>query len=507
MKWRRFNRSLALLLSVVMAFSLQVGGGGIAFAGEATNVIENTTTGVRYADVETALSAAADGQTVALISDVSLGNAVTYSRPGVGVTLDLNGYRMVREVYGGGETGTDGAVYVSAGVLTIRDTSAAADGYIDYINNAGYSGSGLNLGAGGTVKLLSGGILGTGQSVFAHDADSRFEMSGGVVYGSGAHSGSEAIAAVSGAYVTISGGYIGTKNPDAAMIWSGAALDPAYWSITGGYFTSKYYSDGGQKEIANFVTQGQVTELDVTQTYAAISGATEYKYHLTMPRTIAFDGNGGDSPVATLVTNLSGKLDALPGAAVKSGAEFIGWFTAAAGGEQVTADYIFNRDMTVYAQYRGPGIDYKTEQLSGLTPGAGYKLTDASSVTGATYVTADASGKIAIEEAWLSGTWSLEEGTEEGTPAWSIGLPPRPAAPTGVNAGSVSEAGAADGKLTGLNVNMQYRIKGTGPWITATGPAATGLESGTYEVRTAATTTSFASAAIEVTVGVMVPPL
>ncbi|WP_238654153.1 S-layer homology domain-containing protein [Paenibacillus piscarius] len=506
MKWRRFNRSLALLLSVVMAFSLQIGGGGTAFAGAASNVIENTTTGVRYTDVGTALSAAADGQTVALIANAFLANAVTYSRPGVGVTLDLNGYRMVREVYGGGETGTDGAVYVSAGVLTICDTSAAADGYIEYLNLAGYSGSGLNLGAGGTVKLLSGGILGTGQSVYAHDAGSRFEMSGGVVYGSGAHSGSEAIAAVSGAYVTISGGYIGTKNPDAAMIWSGAALDPAYWSITGGYFTSKYYSDGGQKEIANFVTQGKVTELDAAQTYAAISGATEYKYHLTMPRTVAFDGNGGDSPVTTLVTDLSGKLDALPGAAVKSGAEFIGWFTAAAGGEQVTADYIFNRDMTVYAQYRGPGIDYKAEQLSGLTPGAGYKLTDASSVTGATYITADTSGNIAVEEAWLSGSWSLEEDTGGGTPAWSVLLPPRPAAPTGVNAGSVSEAGAADGKLTGLNKNMQYRIKGTGPWTTATGPAATGLAAGMYEVRTSATMSSFASAPVEVTVGVLVPP-
>lgn len=506
MKRRRFNRSLALLLSVVMAFSLQIGGGGTAFAGEASNVIENTTTGVRYADVGTALSAAADGQTVALISDVTLGDAISYSRSGVGVTLDLNGYRIVREVSGGGETGTDGAVYVSAGVLTICDTSAAADGYIDYINNGGLSGSGLNLGAGGTVKLLSGGILGTGQSVFAHDAGSRFEMSGGVVYGSGDHVGSEAIAAVSGAYVSISGGFVGTQNPGAAMIWSGAALDPAYWSITGGYFTSQYYSDGGQKEIANFVTQGKVTELDVARTYAAISGTTEYKYHLTMPRTVVFDGNGGDSPVTTLVTDLSGKLEVLPGDAVKSGAEFIGWFTMASGGEQVTADYIFNRDMTVYAQYRGPGIDYKAEQLSGLTPGASYKLTDASSVTGATYVMADASGHIAIVEGWLSGTWSLEEDIEGGTPAWSIGLPSRPAAPTGVNAGSVSQAGAADGKLTGLNTNMQYRIKGTGPWITATGPAAAGLEAGTYEVRTAAASSSFASAAVEVTVGVTVPP-
>ena len=53
-------------------------------------------------------------------------------------------------------------------------------------------------------------------------------MSGGVVYGYFDAPGSEALDAGSGAYVTVSGGYLGTFNPDAALIWSGSTLAPEY---------------------------------------------------------------------------------------------------------------------------------------------------------------------------------------------------------------------------------------------------------------------------------------
>lgn len=355
MKKRRFNRVLALMLSIMMIYGPLSGAIGTAAAQPGSDVAENTSTGAVYSDVASALDAAANGETIRLISNATLANAIVYNRNNVGVTLDLNGYSIIRTVSGGGETGADGAVYVSDGLLTICDTSASESGYIEYINSGGLGGSGLNIGASGSVKLLSGGILGTGQSVFAHDAGGRFEMSGGVVYGSGDHPGSEAIAAVSGAYVTIAGGFVGTKHAGAAMIWSGATLDPSFWSITGGYFTSSYYNDGPQREIAGFVTQGQVTELDTTRTHA-ISGETEYRYHLTIPRSIAFDGNGGVSPVAMLTTDAFGKLASLPANATKSGLDFAGWFTAATGGTQITANYIFDRDTTVYAQYTGPAV-------------------------------------------------------------------------------------------------------------------------------------------------------
>ncbi|GEM_PF-1160605 len=502
---RQSKRFLALMLSMMMTFSLLIGAIGTVSAEPVSEIVENTTTGVRYDDVAAALDAAADGQTVKLLENVTLANAIVFDRSGFGVTLDLNGYSIVRTVHGGGETGDSGAAYVKDGLLIIRDSSASAEGFIEYLNTGGLGGSGLNIDANGSVKLLSGGILGTGQSVFAHDAGARFEMTGGVVYGSGDHVGSEAIAAVSGAYITISGGYVGTKNAGAAMIWSGATLDSSFWQITGGYFTSKDYHDGSPKEISNFVTQGEVTELVAARTHP-ISGATEYKYHLTIPRTITFDANGGNSSATSLVTDSFGKLSALPADAVKAGAAFKGWYTAATGGTQITTSYIFDKDTTVYAQYDGPAIDYAGEQLTGFVPGLTYTVSDTTSVTEATYATADAYGNIPISEVWFGGTWSLEE-TGGGSPAANLFIPLRAVAPPGVSAVGVSQANAADGKILGVSTAMEYRLKGTDTWISAGGNVATGLAEGTYEVRTKATSSAFASVVAEVTVGVLVSPM
>lgn len=218
MNKRELKRVFVLLLSIMTALNLLSGAGSIVSA-SASIVAVNTTTNQSYDDVALALHAAADGETVQLAADAVLTEAITFNRTGVAVTLDLNGHSMVRTVsYAGGESAADGALYVASGTLTIEDTSVDGEGYIEYLNTEGLSGSGLNIGSEGYVKLLSGGIMGTGQSVYAHDAGGRFEMSGGVVYGSGNHPGSEAIAATSGAYITISGGYVGTSHADAAMI-------------------------------------------------------------------------------------------------------------------------------------------------------------------------------------------------------------------------------------------------------------------------------------------------
>ena len=80
---------------------------------------------------------------------------------------------------------------------------------------------------------------------------------------------------------------------------------------------------------------------------------------------ITFEPNGGtvDGGIAavTRTTGAGGKLASLPTAArtANTGATaaytFDGWFTAAEGGEQVTADTVFTADATVYAHWTSSG--------------------------------------------------------------------------------------------------------------------------------------------------------
>ena len=68
------------------------------------------------------------------------------------------------------------------------------------------------------------------------------------------------------------------------------------------------------------------------------------------PRTVTFDANGGTTEATTAQTGDKGKLASLPEAA-KEGYKFLGWFTAAEGGDEVTLDTVFAADATVYVHW------------------------------------------------------------------------------------------------------------------------------------------------------------
>ncbi|MBP1760983.1 MAG: hypothetical protein H6Q64_525 [Firmicutes bacterium] len=369
----------------------------------ANSVAKNTTTNATYTDVSTALNAAADGQTVQMLKDVATTSCITYNRNGIGVTLDLNGYTITctSDISDEADTNpTNGAVYVQDGTLTIGDTSANANGYIKLVNE-NIRGSGLNIGEKGTVNLLSGGILGYGQAVYAFEAGAHFNMSGGVVYGCYDSNYCEALAAISGANISISGGYMGTYNSSAAMIWSDAALDTNYWSITGGYYTSKYYNDGTSKQIADFVTGGKtIVDLDPKLTNA-ISGDLQYNYQLTVPITITFDAttNGAVCTTASANTASSGKLSTLP-VATKDGEIFAGWYTEASGGTKITTNYVFGASATVYARFMNYWTDngnYNTDWYTADTTKTNYTISTNAELAGLAYLvnsgTEDFSGK------------------------------------------------------------------------------------------------------------------
>ena len=78
---------------------------------------------------------------------------------------------------------------------------------------------------------------------------------------------------------------------------------------------------------------------------------------------VTFDPNGGSCDVETAEVNAEGCLDELP-QPVWLGHDFLGWFTEAEGGEEVTLETVFNESATVYAQWTGDeGSDDSDENL------------------------------------------------------------------------------------------------------------------------------------------------
>jgi uncharacterized repeat protein (TIGR02543 family) len=123
-------------------------------------------------------------------------------------------------------------------------------------------------------------------------------------------------------------------------------------------------------------------------------------------RTIAFDASGGTCTTSTATTNENGKLDSLPTAS-KSGEAFKGWYTAASGGTQITTDYIFEGDTTVYAQFAALIVYNLGSPTNKVVSGSnvGYKLGGAtvSGDTGYTFSVSVDTGSFRIGSTTLPG--------------------------------------------------------------------------------------------------------
>lgn len=147
----------------------------------------------------------------------------------------------------------------------------------------------------------------------------------------------------------------------------------------------------------------------------------------------------------------------------------------------------------------GAEISYADECFIGLEPGASYKINKTS-------VSADELGQIEIKSAWMTGKENGVTIIKKGdgvitsdSVKQSIRVPKRRPAPTGIKAISESEKDKNDGKLTGVNDEMQYRRSG-GEWIQIDGDTLEDLEPGKYEIRYTYTGDNFVSASANRTV-------
>ncbi|OKP88191.1 hypothetical protein A3844_08860 [Paenibacillus helianthi] len=143
-------------------------------------------------------------------------------------------------------------------------------------------------------------------------------------------------------------------------------------------------------------------------------------------------------------------------------------------------------------------IDYTAEQLTGLTANGSYTVNGNA-------VTADASGKLAMDSSWLGTSLSIVKkgngSTTTDSTAQTLNVPSRPAAPSSVGKTNETAVNANDGSLTNVTNAMEYKKGSAGAWSDVTGTSVTGLSPDTYYIRTKSTPTTFASAPVQVTVG------
>lgn len=111
----------------------------------------------------------------------------------------------------------------------------------------------------------------------------------------------------------------------------------------------------------------------------------------------------------------------------------------------------------------------------------GIELGENYTVASGTNSATDAGTYEVIIKPFAGKTW--KDGTaNEKTFNWEITKASQNA-PTGLVGEKTITAGGSDGKITGVNVNMEYRKSGDSSYIACTGTEITGLSAGTYEVR------------------------
>ena len=154
-------------------------------------------------------------------------------------------------------------------------------------------------------------------------------------------------------------------------------------------------------------------------------------------------------------------------------------------------------------------IDYENEKLTGFDEGGSYTINEEEVSPDASTHTLSVTEYIPTENTeTLSIVKKGSEGTTKDSAAQSLVVPARPAAPATVT-GEAPTAEGGKGKLKNTTDGMQYREKtdGTGgTWMDCTASETEVVAGKTYEVRTKATATAFASAAADVEVGAYVAP-
>ena len=133
--------------------------------------------------------------------------------------------------------------------------------------------------------------------------------------------------------IAISGGHVTAKATGGSALSTEPTLPTTYWWRTD---AKKPFTVAAGAE--NGYTHGGYPYVEIRNT------APTYTY------TVTLNANGGTVEYSTLTTDDDGKLASLPTPSC-DGCTFVGWFTAAEGGTQVTTDTVFEAAATIYAHW------------------------------------------------------------------------------------------------------------------------------------------------------------
>ncbi len=230
------KRLMCIVLSVLMIIAVLPTGviaeadvgeanEGISLAAEETTYVATITdTGESYESLSDAISAAEEGETVQLLSDITLTSAITIAS-GADIILDLNGYTLTR-------SSSANSLAVS-GTLTLEDSSEEGTGEIT--NGSSYGA--VRVQSGGTFIMNGGTITDTSSYYGVYiGANGVFIMNGGTVSGCkiGVYVNGTGTSAI--ATFTMNGGTItGNKNSaNSSNVASGVYLNCASFTMNGG---------------------------------------------------------------------------------------------------------------------------------------------------------------------------------------------------------------------------------------------------------------------------------
>jgi glucan-binding YG repeat protein len=285
-----------------------------------------------------------------------------------------------------------------------------------------------------------------------------------------------------------------------SVTWSTSNSSVA--TVDSGGLVTAGSTDGGVKITASVTTRTGVKTADANVT---VSMPGVQQYSLTVEPS---GSTGGGSFAASAPVTIT--------AADVEGQRFVEWVTDNGGTfapNATSAEATFTMpaftevrsEVIVTAKYKyetpNAAIDYAAEELTNLIAGETYTFGGVEGVA--------ESGIYAIDSSWLNSTLSIvkkSDGSVADSTAQSLPIPARPIAPTGIATTDQTTAGQDDGTITGVTTAMQYSANGGSSWTDVLGTEITGLAPGSYQVRTKATNSDFASAAATLTIAAYEPP-
>jgi len=250
---KRMQRKLiVIILALVMAVGLLP---AVTLPAMALPAMNDASIGdTQYATLEEAVTTAQSGETVKVLRDINLTNAINIAAD-KSLTLDLNGYTVSRTIDSGSTVLERGVITITGGNLTVVDSSAEAGGRISGINGL-KTARGVCISS-GSLTLESGTIYGQYAGIYE--------------YGNTAYDHSTSISSV----VTIEGGNLTGDFFGIYLAGMGAELHVTGGTISGTDSDSAAISGNGSVNEGTNINYGD-TVINISDGVITAGGAAIY---------------------------------------------------------------------------------------------------------------------------------------------------------------------------------------------------------------------------------------